>query len=508
MAGQVKFGKRIRRLRERLGLTQVAMARRLGLSASYLNLIEHDQRPLTPKLSRRMDEAFDVELETFSATEAARTATDLLEVLSDPVFGGRAMAEAEIRDGIGASGDLGRAMLDLYRAYRAARDVSESLGEELRNREILAAINYEFRSIVTSIRSFAEILQDNPDLDLEQRRRFIDIIVDDSKRLVPLFGGLLDLDAVADGPADRRLPIEDVGDFLQSQGGHVAQLEDVAEATRAAAGIERTATNEQLAAGLAREQEGRRLAVPEMLSPEMRLLAIAKALAIFHGGERIAQVADAGHWASAEARSLAVSTLADYVAAALLMPYDSLLAAARELRHDIERLQRRFRVGFEQVCRRLTALQRPGAKGVPFHLIKVDMAGNVTGRLGGSGFRVPRFGGVCSLWNVHAAFLTPGVTRTQLSRMPDGATYFSFARAIRAEEPETVGSPRFSAIELGCDVAFARDIVYADGLELGVGAAAVPVGTTCRLCERPDCTARVLPPLRQPTTVAAGVAIR
>ena len=190
------------------------------------------------------------------------------------------------------------------------------------------------------------------------------------------------------------------------------------------------------------------------------------------------------------------------------MTYDGFLAAARERRHDIERLQRRLRVGFEPVRRRLTALQRPGAKGVPFHLIKVDMAGNVTGRLGGSGFRIPRYGGICPLWNVHAAFLTPGVTRAQLSRMPDGATYFSFARAIRTEEPETVGSPRFSAIELGCDVSFARDIVYADGLELGVGAAAVPVGTTCRLCERPDCTARVLPPFRQPAAVADGATIR
>jgi predicted transcriptional regulator len=100
------------------------------------------------------------------------------------------------------------------------------------------------------------------------------------------------------------------------------------------------------------------------------------------------------------------------------------------------------------------------------------------------------------------------VTRAQLSRMPDGTTYFSFARAIRAEEPETVGSPRFSAIELGCDVSFGRDIVYADGLELGAAAAAVPVGTTCRLCERADCTARVLPPLRQSTTVAAAAVIR
>ena len=225
-------------------------------------------------------------------------------------------------------------------------------------------------------------------------------------------------------------------------------------------------------------------------------------------GDVIERCADAVRWTSPEARAAAVSALADYVAAAILMPYDAFQRATRELRHDIERLQRRFGVGFEQVCRRLTTLQRTGARGVPFYIVKVDMAGNVTWRLGSAGVRVPRFGGVCPLWNVHAAFLAPGVTRAQLSRMPDGATYFSFARAVRAEEPEMAGSPRFSAIELGCDVSFARDIVYADGLELGAGAAAVPVGTTCRLCERVDCPARVLPPLRQATTVAADAAVR
>jgi hypothetical protein len=136
-------------------------------------------------------------------------------------------------------------------------------------------------------------------------------------------------------------------------------------------------------------------------------------------------------------------------------------------------------------------------------MVKVDMAGNVRLRLGSSGFRVPRHGGTCALWNVHAAFLAPGVTRAQLSRMPEGAVYFSIARTVPGDEPEVVRSPRFSAIELGCDAAFARALVYADGLDLSAHAAAVPIGTTCRLCERPDCRQRALPPYRQPAKIAA-----
>lgn len=489
-AGPLKLGRRVRRLREQLGLSQVAMARRLGLSASYLNLIEHDQRPLTSKLARRLSEALQVGIVAFSESESGRLASDVAEVLADPVFGGRVLAPDEIRDGVGASAGLGRALLDVYRAYRGAREQAASLGEEMRNREVLAGINYEFRGIVAAIRSFAEILRDNPELPVDQRRRFIDIIVEDSKRLVPLFGGLLEADARAAVPSDQRPPTEDVADLLSGRAGYFEELEQAAEALRATGD----------GAG--------DVALPEMLTLEARRLAAARALAMRRGGEIIERCADAVRWTDEEARAAALSALADYAAAAILMPYDAFQRAARELRHDIERLQRRFGVGFEQVCRRLTSLQRPGAKGVPFYIVKVDMAGNVTWRLGSAGVRVPRFGGVCPLWNVHAAFLTPGVTRAQLSRMPDGTSYFSLARAIRSEEPETPGSPRFSAIELGCDTAFAGDIVYADGLDLGAIAAAVPVGTTCRLCERADCPARVLPPLRQATTVAAEGIVR
>src|SRR5215510_13200798 len=138
-AAPLKLGRRVRRLREQLGLTQVAMARSLGLSASYLNLIEHDQRPLTSKLARRLGETLQVGI-AFSESEAGRIASDVSEVLADPVFGGRAMAPDEIRDSVGASAGLGRALLDLYRAYRDAREHAEGLGEELRNREVLAGI--------------------------------------------------------------------------------------------------------------------------------------------------------------------------------------------------------------------------------------------------------------------------------------------------------------------------------------------------------------------------------
>jgi predicted transcriptional regulator/transcriptional regulator with XRE-family HTH domain len=512
-------GRKVRRLREGLELTQVEMARRLGLSASYLNLIEHGQRPLTTRLQAHLCDTLDVDPAELSDEEEAHLAADLAEVLSDSLFADRVVSRAEIRETVGGTPEIGRAMLALYRAYRSAREEVGDLGEALRNREVLAGINYELRTLLTSIRSFSEILRDNPGLDLEQRQRFLGIIITDSQRLLPLVGGLLDGHAgepAADGAG--RPASEDVADLFQANAGYFAELEEVAEEIRRAVGVERACDYESLTACLAHDhglavrivehREGsrvgdwydaaaRRLDLSEMLAPESRCFRLARHLALLRSSEQVAGCLDGVRFSTPEARALAIDALGDYVADAVMMPYAAFLAAAREFRHDLDRLRRRFGVGLERVCRRLTTLQRPGAKGTPFHLVRVDMAGNVTWRFSASGLRIARFGGVCPLWNLHAAFLTPGLVRTQLSRMPDGLRYFSIARTLDREGPPARHPPRLSAIELGCEVSFAADITYADGLNLGDGNA-VPIGTTCRLCERSDCPERVLPPFRQP----------
>lgn len=502
------------------------MARRLGVSTSYLNMLEHNQRPLTPRLLARFSETLGIDALTLSDDGENEIGADLTEILADPVFAGQTIDPTELAGAVGAWPTAGKAILRLYQAYCSQRDKIGELGDVLRQRETLANLQYEFRTLVTSIRSLAEILLDNPHLELEQRQSFLGIVVEDSKRLVPLFGGLFESNAQTEASAapEEGRSFEDVADFLQSSRGYFAELEEAADDIRRVAGIDRAAGYERLEGCLAREHgiacrivpvEPRhmtagpeaaqdRLDIPEALSIEARTFILAKRLAAERCRDVVGRCADAARWTSPAARSLAIDALTEYLAAATLMPYDLFLASAREFRHDIERLQRRFGVGFEQVCRRLTALHRPGAKGVPFHIVKVDMAGNVIWRLGSSGFRVPRYGGTCPLWNAHAAFLTPGATRGQLSRMPDGTVYFSIARASRVEEPELVRSPRFSAIELGCDVSFAPAIVYADGLDLSDRAAAVPIGSTCRLCERLECSQRVLPPFRPSATVAPG----
>jgi predicted transcriptional regulator len=186
------------------------------------------------------------------------------------------------------------------------------------------------------------------------------------------------------------------------------------------------------------------------------------------------------------------------------MPYSPFLQAAREERYDLDIMGRRFRVGFEQVCHRVTTLRRPGAEGVPFHMIRIDVAGNISKRFSSSGIHFARFSGACPRWNVFAAFLTPGMIRIQHSRMPDGNAFFCIARTIHKDSGGYHAQQPVMAIGLGCQVQHARELVYSDGVALEPDMA-TPVGVTCRICERVDCDQRALPSVRHPLRINENV---
>jgi predicted transcriptional regulator len=205
----------------------------------------------------------------------------------------------------------------------------------------------------------------------------------------------------------------------------------------------------------------------------------------------------------ADPASLALGrvVLANYFASAVVMPYATFLESARAERYDIELLQNRFGASFEQVCHRLTTLRRPGAEGVPVHMIRVDLAGNISKRFSASGIRFARFSGACPRWNVFTAFMSPGVIRVQVSVMPDGVPYFCLARTVPKGRGGYLAPHTLHAIGLGCRLEHAPALVYSDGVDLDTLDGAVPVGVTCRLCERRDCEQRAFPSIR------AGMAV-
>ncbi|WP_437608703.1 short-chain fatty acyl-CoA regulator family protein [Sorangium sp. So ce834] len=458
MADAPLLGAKVRALRRREHMTQVDLAERLGVSASYLNLIENNRRPLTAPLLIRIAQIFQLDLQNFASEEDVRLTADLHEVFGDPIFESHGLTNADLRELAATSPNVARAVLTLYRTYATTRESLDTLGERLAGDGFVA--------------------------------------VDNS-----------------------RLPSEEVSDLIQRRMNHFPELEEGAEALwrdaeldaddvyrglvrylHATRGIEvrivRVADERQ--AMRRYDPERRVLSISEVLPPRSRRFQLAHQLGLLTQSAAIDRILRDENLTTPESRALARVALANYFAAAILMPYQPFLEAARAERYDIELLAHRFGTSFEQVCHRLTTLRRPGAEGVPMHMVRIDIAGNISKRFSGSGIRFARFSGACPRWNVHAALMTPGMIRIQLSQMPDGAVYFCIARTVRSDRggyhvPHTVQS-----IGMGCDVRYARELVYADGIDLDNIGAAVPVGVTCRTCERLDCAQRALPALQHP----------
>ncbi|MEQ8696437.1 MAG: short-chain fatty acyl-CoA regulator family protein [Bauldia litoralis] len=455
----MRIGGKLRRLRQERHLTQAQMARELGISASYLTLLESNQRPVTVRVLLKLVERFQVDLQAFAADTDQRLSLELMEAFSDPIFEGAEVKTTDVQELVSLLPAVGRAMIDLYEAYRRhlPADATTSAGE-------------------------------------------------DASETPPV-----------------SIPSEEVTEFIQKRLNHFPELEEAAEALWREDGLSIHTLQQDLMTVLRQrhgteveirpadamkgrsrryDQLARRLQISEMLPPSSRLFQIAHQIAYLGHHPALDRIAASGNFSSSDAEALMRTALANYFASAVMMPYRMFTEAARATRYDIDILRNRFGVSFEQVCHRLTTLRRPGDEGVPFHFIRVDIAGNISKRFSASGIHIARFGAACPRWNVYDAFSTPGMLRVQISRMPDGGSFFCVARTTgRATAlsptsglPHRVGQ---RAIGLGCDVRHAGEIVYADGLNVADPQIATPIGVSCRTCPRTDCAERAMPSLFQ-----------
>jgi predicted transcriptional regulator/transcriptional regulator with XRE-family HTH domain len=457
-----RLGGKLRRLRQSQKLTQAQMAEALGLSASYLNLLEHNQRAVTVPVLLKLAQRFGVEITDFTADDDGRLASDLMEVFADPLFDGHDLKTADVEELVGAAPALGKAVLTLYQAFRAGGSATAAPGSGLG---------------------------------------------DEGDTTMPV-----------------GMPPEEVTDFIQDRKNYFKELEAAADALWSQAALTPDALYSGLvqhlneayavdviiapASGVLRQYDPRtrKLVLSELLPRASRTFQLAHQIALLGHRPLLDRLVSGGKFTTQEADTLARVALANYFAAALVMPYDRFLAAARETRHDIETLERRFDTSFEQVCHRLTSLRRPGQQGVPFHFLRVDGAGNISKRFSASGIAIARFGGACPRWNVYDAFSTPGLLRRQVSRMPEGASFFCVARTVDGAGRSTVrgnnarGGGRH-AIGLGCAVTYAREVVYTDGLDLDDPHLITPIGVSCRVCPRKDCADRAHPSLHHPLSL-------
>lgn len=452
-----RLGAKVRQLRRQARITQVELARRLDISTSYLNLIEHDQRALTAELLIKVAQEFQVDLATFAQRTDQRLSADLLEVFSDPMFDGHSLTAVDLREVSESSSPVARAVLTLYQAYQTARNLNETLA------------------------------------------------------------GRICEDSDMPGVHLARLPSEEVNEFVQHHMNWFPALEAAAEQLWQDAALR----EDDLYAGLLRHIQRRHrievqiartgakpaplrhydparrvLTLSEALAPHSRRFQIAVQMGLLDHGELLDRLAADRMLTTTDSRALARVVLAGWFAGAVLMPYAPFMETTRQERYDIELLGNRFGTSFEQVCHRLTTLRKPGDEGAPLHMVRVDLAGNISKHFSASGIRFARFSGACPRWNIHAAFLTPGLIRTQLSQMPDGTAYFCLARTVPKGRGGFHAPHAIQAIGLGCQVRNARDMVYADGMDLAAVDTAVPVGVTCRLCDRTECEQRAFPSLR------------
>lgn len=443
------MGVRLRRLRAERDMTQIALAHALGLSPSYLNQLEQNQRPLTVAVLLKINRALGVDIQEFSEDEEARLVAGLQEALADAP---EAITLPELTEVAIQMPALGRALIALHRRHLEASERLELMAQRLG----------DDRSDVAAPRAMPfEVVRD---FFFAHRNHF------DT------------LDRAAEAIADQ----------ARATGSHLAEW--LTRRLKDSHGVRVLFTEDTMQSKRRFDPASRSLHLSPALEPSQQAFQLATQLALLEAAEQIEALIDAAPFAGdAASRKLARVGLANYYAGALLLPYRCFLQAAEALRYDIDLLGQRFGVGFETVCHRLSTLQRPAAPGVPFFFVRVDRAGNISKRQSATHFHFSRTGGTCPLWNVYEAFAQPERILSQLARMPDGRTYLWIARTVSGSR-RGYGLPRkVFSIGLGCDIRHAPRLVYAKGLDLTDPDAPTPIGMGCKVCERASCPQRAFP---------------
>ncbi|MFS0773304.1 helix-turn-helix domain-containing protein [Sphingomonas sp. 1P08PE] len=431
-------GPPIRRLRRRLGLSQAAMAEMLGISPSYLNLVERNHRPVSASLLVALAEQFDLDPRSLTAADPGGGADAIRRRLADPLFADLEVDRSEVDDWLAAAPGGAEAFA---RAFdRAGGTGGETAGIADPLVEVRRAID-RWRNHFGDLDAAAEALAD------ELRLAAADP-----------YGAMVERLRVKHGLSIRVLPVDVLPDTIRRLDLHARQLQ-----------------------------------LSETLDQPGRSFAIAVQLAQLEARAEIEALARGAGLADRTAERLFRRHLAGYFAAAVLMPYARFLRACEATGYDLDLLQRRFGTGFEQLAHRLTTLGRVGARGLPFFMIRVDRAGQLSKRYAGaSGATLVAAAGRCPLWRLHHGFDRPDTTIVQLVELEDGERWLTLSRSVRPQGWRAEEVPAEFAVGLGVRADQAGALAAARGIDLA--GRATPIGLGCRACLRADCRQRSHPP--------------
>lgn len=448
--GKLYIGRKVRELRDQHKITQSQFAERIGISTSYLNQIENNQRPVSAAVLIALAEKFQINLGELSSGEGDRLLSALSETLTDPIFENMGLSVQELKLVTQSAPNLAHALIRSHQHYRS-------------NSEQLASLS-------NSLGQSASLTEATPYEEVRDFFHFVDNYIH-----------ALDIEA-------EKLANELAGSDFDRGTAFWSFLKKNYSVRR---------SEQKFDANIIRHYDEKtgELYINHYLASPTRDFQLALQIAQFYAENTINEILNETNFSTSEAREICKIGLQNYFAGALLLPYQLFLTTARELRHDLELLSGRFNASLEQICHRLSTLQRPGAKGVPVFFARVDRAGNITKRHSVTRLQFARYGSACPLWNVHEAFEAQGQINRQLAETPDGVRYLCLAMQIVKNFGGFKRPQLRYALALGCEIAYADQFVYADDLNLAAQTNFTPIGISCRICERTNCAQRAVPPL-------------
>ena len=505
------IGHRVRSRRKELGLTQTELARNLGISVSYVNLIEHDKRSIGGGLLNRMTTALSLEPGALDGTAERRMLQELGEITAEPYLSGLKLGDDSARDLISRHEGWAQALIAMRRTLARDRSLIAALSDRLNHDPVLNQSTHDMLSSAAAIRSVADILVETENIESDQRTRFDRILQEEAARLSEVAQSLAGTFEQSELRLAGGSASEEVDDFIYANRNYFPVLETLAEDIVRSMGTDTAALTERLEKNGVEiryfdisaedasfpghwshfDRRRKRLDLLTGTPGPTHRFALAKALAEIEGEDAISSVTtSADLLTSAASVELAKNALKSYVAAAIVLPYAPFHEKAELLRYDIDALSLYFGASPEQLCHRFTSLGRPGAEGVPFAMVRANIAGYLTKRFPLPRLPIPRYRGACPIWAVYVAAQTPDLRIRQVAEFPNGEKYLFIARATRPGFSAFGRSRPAFTLMLGCDISYSDRLVYADGLDLSSPSIADQVGSTCAMCPREGCLHR------------------
>ena len=452
----LKIGPKIKAFRRQLGLQANKLAEDLSISPSYLNLIEAGKRKIDGDLLLKICERLNIDLSHLNAKSDINLENTISEILDDKLFEDLDILAPEVKDLVSTNPKIGKAIV--------------RLGDILKKKD---------HELINKIEKISGKIVDN------RKNSF---------------------------------PGEVISDFLQEQKNYFPKLEEFANKVFQKIQIDNRTRYLSLCEYLKKEysitvkdvipeenkpfskiynKQNKELLLSDYSSLETKKLHAAAQIAQLGAMKEVDYYLSKFSFPTLESKNLTKVALLNYCGAAILMPYKPFHTECKKLKYDLELLQNTFATSFEQVAHRVTCLQDPKLPGIPFHMLRVDMAGNISKRFSLSGIEIPRYGGACPRWNVYSAFTRPGVMQVAVSKMTNGEKYVCIARTVEKGIGRYGQAKSILSIGLGCDAKYAKDFVYTQNLNIQDKQNEIPIGVSCRTCDRLDCSQRAFPPLHK-----------